>query len=389
MRKSVVFLEQQSWFGGAQRVLGVALDSIGPEYERIVTFPDRGPFRSALEEKDIETMDLPIGDYRPGKKSVLEKINFAWRSLYCGLKLAAFIRRREVALVYINGPRCMPAGVLAAWLTRRPSIFHLHLFLTRKLDITLVALLARRVSRILACCQAAGASLLTVDQRLASKTDVVYNPLPEPQKCVPQERGASRPPSNRITIGMVGRITEKKGQLLLLRAVGGLPSEIRDKVQLLIVGAEAPRCLPDFVYGQSLRAEAIRLGIEKQITWTGHLSDTRPCYASMDLLVHPALPPEALSVVILEALDAGVPVVAARTGGIPEMVRDGFNGLLVPAGDEEALRDALKLVLENDTTRKRIQAGARSGLDSRFLPERFSSSIRSVVGQFCPQQEGL
>lgn len=388
MRKSVVFLEQQSWFGGAQRVLGAALDSIGPEYERIVTFPDRGPFRSALEDKEIETMDLPIGDYRPGRKSGLEKITFAWRSLYCGLKLAAFIRRREIALVYINGPRCMPAGVLAAWLTRRPAIFHLHLFLTRKLDITLVALLARRVSRILACCQAAGALLLDVDHRLASKTDVVYNPLPAPERqLAPQERGASRSPSDRITIGMVGRITEKKGQLFLLRAVGGLPSEIRDKVQLLIVGAEAPKCLPDFVYSQSLRAEAARLGIENQITWTGHLADARPCYALMDLLVHPALPPEALSLVILEALDSGVPVVAARTGGIPEMVRDGFNGLLVPPGDEEALRDALQRILESEATRKSLQAGARAGLDSRFLPERFSFSIRNVVGQFCPEQE--
>jgi glycosyltransferase involved in cell wall biosynthesis len=107
----------------------------------------------------------------------------------------------------------------------------------------------------------------------------------------------------------------------------------------------------------------------------------------MDLLVHPALPPEALSLVILEALDSGVPVVAARTGGIPEMVRDGFNGLLVPPGDEEALRDALQHILESEATRKRLQAGARAGLDSRFLPERFSVSIRNVVGQFCPEQE--
>jgi len=386
MKKAVVFLEQQSWFGGAQRVLGTVLDSIAPEYERIVTFPDHGPFRSTLEEKNIETVDLPIGDYRPGKKTFVEKFTFACRSLYCGVKLASFIRRRNVALIYINGPRCMPAGVLAAWLTRRPAIFHLHLFLTRKLDIALVALLARRVSRIVACCEAAGASLLDVDRRLAVKTDVVYNPLPEPEtRLAREEQGAWRC-SDRITIGMVGRITENKGQLLLLRAVGGLPAQIRAKVQLLIVGAEAPRCVPDLVYGQTLRAEAARLGIEDQITWTGHLSDTRPCYASMDVLVHPALPPEALSIVILEALDSGVPVVAARTGGIPEMIRDGFNGLLVPPGDEVALRQALEVVLENDAARARLQAGARSGLDNRFLPERFSFSIRSVIGEFCPQE---
>jgi glycosyltransferase involved in cell wall biosynthesis len=390
MRRSVVFLEQQSWTGGAQRVLEAALDSIGTDYERIVAFPGRGPFRSALEEKAIETIDLPIGDYRPGKKSFVEKVAFGWRSLVCGLKLASFIRRRRVALVYINGPRCMPAGVLAAWLTRRPAIFHLHLFLTRRLDITLVALLARRVSRILACCQAAGALLLDRDHRLASKTDVVYNPLPQVanRTSSPVSR-TTRSSSDRITIGMVGRITEKKGQLMLLRAVGGLSSEIRGRVQLLIVGAEAPACLPDFVYAQSLRAEATRLGLDGQVTWTGYLADTSPCYAAMDVLVHPALPPEALSIVILEALNSGVPVVATMTGGIPEMIQDGFNGLLVPPGDELALRQALELILENDQVRERLQEGARSGLDYRFLPERFSFSIRSVIGELCPQHERL
>jgi len=68
------------------------------------------------------------------------------------------------------------------------------------------------------------------------------------------------------------------------------------------------------------------------------------------------------------------------------MIRDGFNGLLVPPGDEVALRQALEVVLENDAARARLQAGARSGLDNRFLPERFSFSIRSVIGEFCPQE---
>jgi glycosyltransferase involved in cell wall biosynthesis len=283
----------------------------------------------------------------------------------------------------------MPAGVLAAWLTRRPAIFHLHLFLTRKPELALVAFLARRVSRILACCQAAGASLLDVDRRLAAKTDVVYNPLPASRALLdrPGLFVPTRAATDCITLGIVGRITERKGHLLLLRAVGGLPSKIRDKVRILIVGSEAPGCLPDFVYAQALRAEATRLRLEKQVTWAGYIADTTPYYASMDILVHPAFPPEALSIVVLEALNSGVPIIATKTGGIPEMVQDGFNGLLVPPGDEDALRHALELILQDPVIRERLQTGARHGLDNRFLPERFSFSIRSVIGEFCPQQE--
>ena len=71
------------------------------------------------------------------------------------------------------------------------------------------------------------------------------------------------------------------------------------------------------------------------------------------------------------------------------MVRDGFNGLLVPPGDEAALTQALAVIIGNDAARERLQAGARSGLDNRFLPEKFSCSIRSVIGEFCPKQGRL
>jgi len=71
------------------------------------------------------------------------------------------------------------------------------------------------------------------------------------------------------------------------------------------------------------------------------------------------------------------------------MIQDGFNGLLVPPGDDISLRRALKLILENDAARERLQAGARAGLDHRFRPERFSFSIRRVIGELCPQQDRL
>ncbi len=99
--------------------------------------------------------------------------------------------------------------------------------------------------------------------------------------------------------------------------------------------------------------------------------------------MHPALA-EAMGIAILEALDRGIPVIAARTGGIPEVVRDGFNGLLVSMEDEDALCRALTLFVKKRRLRERLQAGARCGLDRRFSMETFSSGIRTVIGQLCP-----
>jgi glycosyltransferase involved in cell wall biosynthesis len=380
--RTVVFLEQQSWLGGAQRVLDATLRSIDPEYEPIVAFPDRGPFRSTLEDRKIETLNLPVGSYRPGKKSSAEMAAFAWRSVYCGLKLAAFIRRRQVALVYVNGPRCLPAGVLAAWLTRRPAIFHLHLVLTRKLELFLVKRLARKVSRILACSEAAANPLLDHDRRLSSKMQILYNPVLQSHD-TREYRHVPMSERDLCTIGIVGRITEKKGHHLLLRAVGKLPRELRDKIRLLVVGSEAPGCESDHHYAELLRTEAAERHLEGRIVWAGYQSDPSRCYASMDLLVHPAAD-EALGIVVLEALDRGIPVIAARAGGIPEVIRDGFNGLLVPANDEFALGHALELFLQNRGVREQLQHGARCGIDRRFSIETFSSKIRTTINQICP-----
>ncbi|PYR85638.1 MAG: hypothetical protein DMG18_05425, partial [Acidobacteria bacterium] len=170
MKKRILILEQQSWSGGAQRVLEVVLSSLTDEFDPIVAFPDDGSFSMALHEQGIATCTFPLGTYRPGKKSYPEMFLFVLRSLHCALKLAALIRKERIAVIYINGPRCLMAGVLAAWLTRSPSLFHLHLILARKSELFVVKCLARRVATILACSEAAAESLLKADRRLASKT---------------------------------------------------------------------------------------------------------------------------------------------------------------------------------------------------------------------------
>jgi glycosyltransferase involved in cell wall biosynthesis len=386
MKPTIVFLEQQSWLGGAQRVLESTLESVAETCDCIVAFPDEGPFRSALDQRNVETMDLPIGAYSSGSKSVLEMIAFAWRSLFCGLRLAGVIRRRRIALVYINGPRLLPAGVLAAWLTGRPAIFHLHLVLQRRLDQMLVTYLARRVSRILACSQAAAASLVGRDRELSAKTEVLYNPIRRSVEGRDASERNVHAQSNPdyFTVGMVGRITERKGQHLLLQAVGKLNPGLREKVRILIVGSEAPGCKSDFRYGEMLRAEAASHRLNGQIVWAGHQSDPGVYYVSMDVMVHTAhLHTEAMSLVILEALGQGIPVIAFRSGGTPEVVQDGYNGLLVSLEDTDGVTRSLELFLTSREVRERLQSGAACGLDPRFSMETFSSTIRNVIGQLC------
>jgi glycosyltransferase involved in cell wall biosynthesis len=162
-----------------------------------------------------------------------------------------------------------------------------------------------------------------------------------------------------------------------------LPLGLRAKLRLIVVGAPAPGCEADFRYAASLRRDAVRLGLEDYIQWSGYQTDPGEFYESMDVLVHPALA-EAMCIVILEALSRGIPVIAARTGGIPEVVQDGVNGLLVSLEDTDALTRALKFFLRNPKARERLRAGASRSLDRRFSMEVFSSSILAATGELCP-----
>jgi len=260
----------------------------------------------------------------------------------------------------------------------------LHLILSRRLEAELAAWLSQRVSRILACSQAAATSLVDRAPLLSAKTRVLYNPLPHANFDPKSDRTRTkRGDSDRFTLGVVGRITETKGHHLLLQALAELPSELREKIRLIVVGAPGPGCEPDARYAATLRADAVRLGLDHQIHWAGYLDDPGASYVLMDVLIHPALA-EAMCIVILEALDRGIPVIAARTGGIPEVVQDGVNGLLISPDDPGALTAALTVFLEDGEIRERLKAGACCSLDSRFSMEVFSSNMRAAIGELCP-----
>jgi glycosyltransferase involved in cell wall biosynthesis len=382
MKPTILFLEQQSWRGGAQHVLQGVLDTLQEDFLPVVAFPDEGVFRRRLTEKGIETISYPLGLYRPGNKSPLEMFWFILRTLVCVVKLTHIIINRNIRLLYINGPRCLPAGVLAARLTRRPIIFHLHITLTRRIDIFLTARLARWTTKILACSKAAAASLLTACPELGSKTSVVYN-------CVDSTWTETIPASPRphmpFTIGLVARITSGKGHHILIEALSRMEAQHREKCRIIFVGAPAPGCSEDDAYMEGVKARSRELGVNERILWAGHHTDVNPFYQMMDVLAVPSVCfIEGLSLVTLEAMQRGIPVIAPNSGGTPEIVEHEFNGLLVSPGDVAALAHALERMLTETDLYQRMCAAARTSIDGRFTREAFVTAITSLTRGICP-----
>jgi glycosyltransferase involved in cell wall biosynthesis len=157
------------------------------------------------------------------------------------------------------------------------------------------------------------------------------------------------PGTPRPRIGYVGRLAPQKRADLLVRAFG----RTRERASLLVVGDGPDRGLVTRLAAESPAAD--------RITLAGFVEHSRvpAVLASLDVLVLPSAY-EEMGSVLTEAMAAGLPVVASDVGGIPEVVRHGDTGLLVPPGDVDALAAALDRVTAEPALRSRLAAGARA-----------------------------
>jgi glycosyltransferase involved in cell wall biosynthesis len=383
MKTRVLVLDQHCYWGGGQRVLKTVLDSLRDQVDALVALPERGPLGADLEREGIETCAYPLGKYRSGAKSAADMAMFGPRSVYAALQLAAIVSQRKLELIYINGPRCLLAGVLAARLTGRPSLFCLHQTLGRAPEIALVSRLAKHVSRIIACSQAAADSLLRAQPALATKLRVLYPPVNDLILARPVSIAYSTSKSPVLRVGMVGRITQAKGHHVLLAALASLQGSAR----AVFVGAPAPGSRQDASYVRTLQSMTRDNGLD--VEWAGYHADPKPYYSVMDVLAVASIGEEGMPLVALEALQRGVPVIASRLGGLPELVQDGINGLLIPPNDPKALACALERLAGDPALLRQLGARAHSTIDERFSKPLYCGAIAGTIAELCQSPSPL
>lgn len=173
---------------------------------------------------------------------------------------------------------------------------------------------------------------------------------------------------NEPLILAVGRLSKEKAHLDLLAAFSRLrESNPGSKARLIILGDGPER--------ERLEAATDSSGNKDSVIFAGQLSDVWPFYAAADVFVLPSHS-EGSPNVLLEAMAAGIPIVATAVGGVPEMVEHNQNALLVPANDPSALADAIARVLADGELAQRLTADASALVGTRYSPENY---VRSLV----------
>lgn len=178
-------------------------------------------------------------------------------------------------------------------------------------------------------------------------------PAPPPRPPEGYAAGWGFPPDSRVVL-FVGRIYRPKGVLELIRAAALLRRD-EPRARFVVLGPDGPSA-----YADAVRAEVAQLGLDGLVRFTGPRSPsaTLDAMARADVLAAPSLA-EGFGLAVAEAMVRCRPVVAARVGGLHDLIDDGHDGVLVPPGDPGALAAALGRVLADPALAENLGAAAR------------------------------
>jgi glycosyltransferase involved in cell wall biosynthesis len=363
MAGNLLILDQFGQLGGAQRCLLDLLPAfIQAGYKTHLGVPQEGPLADGARRCGAEVHEILCGEYTSGEKTWMDTVRFGCDLPRQAFRIAALVSAHRIDAIYVNGPRWMPAVALGA--SGRPVIFHSHSIVT---DRTAARLLRRSLRSLNATVIAACHFVL---QRLApvmrpKRCRVIYNGIPS-VPCVRRRRRDHEP----WRIGVIGRIAPEKGQLEFVQAARMVLAKQRCT---FVVCGETMFSSPQ--YFERVRAEAEGL----PINFMGWRDDIGEVLSSLDLLVVPSSAVEATTRVILEAFSARVPVLAFRSGGIPEIVEDGVTGVLSPPTAQDLAAHLLELFPGGAALLDRVSSRAQTAFAARFSLDRYRSQVLDVV----------
>jgi glycosyltransferase involved in cell wall biosynthesis len=183
-----------------------------------------------------------------------------------------------------------------------------------------------------------------------------------------------------VTIGVVANLRPEKGHLVFLDAARRLRDRYPD-ARFLIVGEGPIR--------RQIEDRVAELGLNASVQMMGAVTNIPSVLRTMDIIVLPSLSNEGFPNAVMEAMAAGLPVVATDTGGTRELVQDGFTGYLIPPGDWTALSDRIGILCESAEARQKMGEAGRQRVVKGFTVERMARRFEALYSSLLAKKRCL
>ncbi|MDP3405212.1 MAG: glycosyltransferase family 4 protein [Brevundimonas sp.] len=360
--KSIYAVHQGFELYGSDRVfirtLG-ALRAEWPEATITASIPAEGPLAETLR---ADGFDVAIDDLWVLRRSLGLKLPLRLLKLPLAM-YRAWTRGRDADLVYISTTVILDHMLVAPFWSGG-VIVHAH-ELPTGMAATVLSGLLRWSRAAVVFISKATEDAYVLGQETVSK--IIHNGHEEPQRNTERTIRADNP----LRVLMIGRINDWKGQDLLVEAVALLPNAARGRVRVRVVG--------DTFGGAASKAALVALiaakGLDEEVTVEGFLDDPSPAYEWCDIVAAPSRNPEPFGLIAIEAMSWSRPVIAAKHGGLVEIVEDGTTGRLFAPNDPAALAQALRAYVSDAASVAAHGAAGRSRYEQSFTSEAYARSF--------------
>ncbi len=351
---------------------------------RLAAIHNRGCFREEIASLFPAIAEFPLTNFY--------NLN-AYKQLR---KLQDFIHREGIEILHTHGFYDSLFGSMAGRLSNIKVIAsqrHLKLSERRVHDWGTRAIY-QLADRIVVNSQAIRDSIIARNRALADKVIVIRNGVGEPLQPYPEMASESLPagqsdkPTNEDRklaarrrlcgelglgstvklFGMVARLVDSKGHRYFLEAAAQVAQEIEDS-HFILIGEGAER--------NAIERQAVQLGLRDRVHLLGNRTDSRYLVSAFDVAVLASLS-EGLPNTVMEAMGAGVPVVATAVGGTTELIRDGETGYLVPPADGTSLAERLLFVMRHEWERKSVARRGQEFITTQFGVRRMVEAVEGL-----------
>lgn len=364
IKKKVLHLVEDLGVGGLERVLAtivLGLDKNKFSVE-IWCLAQGGAIASELVRRGVALKILGLTSYYNPLKVVF---------------LAKLIRQAGIDILHTHGYFAGTFGRMAAILARTPAVIaHVHTtdYGFGRRNRLIDKFLSYFTDRIVCISRAVQNFLVTVEKIHPAKTCVIYNAIVIPDFTDLSEQTSAE----RLRLGITGldfvavcvaSLSSHKGHHTLLDAAA-IIMRACPHFKLLLVGDGPLRA--------ELEARSRKAGIASNTIFTGLRENVFPLLKSADIFVLASTEREGLGLALIEAMAAGLPLIGTKIGGIPELIQENINGLLVPPGDPHALVAAMRMLMKDHSLRVKMGDAGQRICREKFAASRMISKLESL-----------
>ena len=378
---NIVFLHSSSELYGSDRsLLNLVKNLDKDKFNITVILPEDGPLVSKINRFDnveviinqlavLRRKNLSLSGMSQYFIELIKSINF----------INNLIKEKNINIVYTN-TSVIFAGGISAKICKVKSVWHIREIIKNKYERFIVSKIVNIFSDYIIANSKATAEAIS---KKKDKVKVIYNAIDIEKnnsleyidKAYDEVASTVIGSANKIKVGMAGRINRWKGQKLFVD-MAKLVSQENDNVEFLIAG--------DVYKGEEhilddLKRYILESGIKEKIGLLGQIDNMNSFYEELDVFILPSIQPEPFGLVVIEAMDNKLPVVATNHGGPVEIIENNIDGFLVDYKNAKEMAQVVNKLIKNKELRNYIAANAEKKVKEKFNVSRYVDEISCIL----------